>query len=734
MIEPAYLRTMQTRLQRRVIFVVPKSPGTINGLHFNWGCCFTKSDNKKQLGYVFGTLHQEYMRDLTAKISEIACIFQAERTLVMGYSMGGFGAFQLGAMAPDVFDVVVSVAGYGLGTLEPQGEMYDAPQPAARKRFRVFLQQVASRLSLVPVVLAMHAQKDSMSSFRDVSAIIRHVQQVSIARGSDSIVQLFEVPDEMADSDRGRKKKNKSGHHYFNCTLLDDSSDAFFWSKLQGFLQVAGPRMELQTVSLDSIARFGTSSGKPVCVAGVVLGGRHEVDGKVSKAVLALPRLVESSYWAVSLVSFRHKKQFPKKEPRQLLGGNGLLEEVKQDSALQAIQQVVVVPEDGEGWCPALLWYSLGAWGILSKRPIWLRPSPAGVSTRGQSTLSLRPDVSQEGLDVDESPCEAITPAELCKTKLRDGQCFFLDGPPLKRSLKRCLLRGPQEGFAEVRANTTPPSTSVSLSASRARASLRGGLIFRGIRLEFQGLHLRGARLQMYDTERGGLGTGSRTRQRDGGAMWAGKGGLKVADSQVYVNSSTAKAGGAIFVASRGQLLLTNHSKLVTENTHAMLSGGSIYARNFRMENRSALQVRKSSGKDGGAIAADMFVVRKGSKVNISEAESHRFGGAVSSARRLVVQYGSEVKITNCSAEAPGGGGIFAFKIEVKNASIDVRRSFSTSVKGLGGCLFVSNSLFVRGGSVHLAHCEAFSAAGLRAGGSLMLLNRRHDGSHSNYA
>ena len=40
------------------------------------------------------------------------------------------------------------------------GPRYDAPQPAARKRFRVFLQQVASRLSLVPVVLAMHAQKE----------------------------------------------------------------------------------------------------------------------------------------------------------------------------------------------------------------------------------------------------------------------------------------------------------------------------------------------------------------------------------------------------------------------------------------------------------------------------------------------------------------------------------------------------------------------------------------------
>ncbi|CAE7241941.1 rluC [Symbiodinium natans] len=267
MIEPSYLRTMQSRLRRRVIFMVPKSPSTTpDGFHFNWGCCFTKSDNKKQLGYVFGSLHEEYLRDLTAKVSEIASIFQAERTLVMGYSMGGFGAFQLGSMAPDVFDVVVSVAGYGVGTLEPQGEMYDAPQPQAGERFEKFLQQVASRLSVVPVVLAMHSRKDSMSSFRDVNAIIRHVQEVSLKKGSENIVQLLEVPDEKADSDRGRKKKNKSGHHYFNYTLLDDTSDDFFWSKLQGFLRIAAPRLELQTVSFDSIARFGTSNtGKPVC-------------------------------------------------------------------------------------------------------------------------------------------------------------------------------------------------------------------------------------------------------------------------------------------------------------------------------------------------------------------------------------------------------------------------------------------------------------------------------------
>ncbi len=38
--------------------------------------------------------------------------------------MGGFGAFQLGCRAPDTFDAIISVAGYGMGT-----NSKDAPQP-----------------------------------------------------------------------------------------------------------------------------------------------------------------------------------------------------------------------------------------------------------------------------------------------------------------------------------------------------------------------------------------------------------------------------------------------------------------------------------------------------------------------------------------------------------------------------------------------------------------------------
>ena len=35
------------RLNRRVVFMVPLNPKEWNGLHFNWGCAFTREQNKK---------------------------------------------------------------------------------------------------------------------------------------------------------------------------------------------------------------------------------------------------------------------------------------------------------------------------------------------------------------------------------------------------------------------------------------------------------------------------------------------------------------------------------------------------------------------------------------------------------------------------------------------------------------------------------------------------------------
>ncbi|CAE7938509.1 mbtB [Symbiodinium necroappetens] len=248
-IAPKNLQTMQARLQRRVIFMAPQSPTAKNELRFDWGCCYYKTQNKNQLGYVFGSLHQEFLRDFSQQIGFLASLFQAERTLVMGYSMGGFGAFQVGGFSPATFDAVVSVAGYGLGTLE-EGE--GTPQPEARERFEQFLDQVATRLSDVPVVLALHAQKDGMSSFTDVSAIIDKVKESSQQQGKNNVVELYQVPDGKADSDKKGKKQHRRGHHYFNYTLLDGSSEDFFWANLRRFLAKAERRGELSTVTVQS--------------------------------------------------------------------------------------------------------------------------------------------------------------------------------------------------------------------------------------------------------------------------------------------------------------------------------------------------------------------------------------------------------------------------------------------------------------------------------------------------
>ncbi|CAK9058891.1 unnamed protein product [Durusdinium trenchii] len=252
-IEPGYLTTIQKRLRHRVIFVVPMSPQTYEGMHFNWGCAFSKRDNKKQLGFVHGKLHEPYLTALTSKISDLAYEFDAERVLVMGYSMGGFGAFQLGGFAPDAFDVVMSVAGYGLGTLEPEDAMYGAPQPASSAIFEDFLTGVVSELSRVPIVLAVHAQKDSMSSFRDVKAIIQSCQETLAMRGVPHTAELLEVEDRWADSDRNRKKKKISGHHYFNFSLLDESSEDFLWSKLRKYLSQAPLRLEVRPLQIDQL-------------------------------------------------------------------------------------------------------------------------------------------------------------------------------------------------------------------------------------------------------------------------------------------------------------------------------------------------------------------------------------------------------------------------------------------------------------------------------------------------
>lgn len=178
-----------------------------------------------------GFLHDEFLTTFAATIANVAQWYKAERTVAMGYSMGGFGAFQLGCRAPDTFDAVVSVAGYGLGT-----NSKDAPQPYSGRVFWNFLEYEATAMAKIPVVLAIHARNDRLSSFGDVDHIISTVDDRARKDGESCVAKLVTMPTWMANSDNPRKRKRKSNHGYFNCTFMDDYSNQYLWNELQQLL------------------------------------------------------------------------------------------------------------------------------------------------------------------------------------------------------------------------------------------------------------------------------------------------------------------------------------------------------------------------------------------------------------------------------------------------------------------------------------------------------------------
>ena len=210
---------MQRRLRRRTFFLVPLSPKKHDGKGFEWGLSYTKEQNKNGFGFVNGEFNWKYLTAITDVVRESKEEVGACGVLVCGYSMGGFGAYQFGIAAPDLFDVVVAVAGYGLGTLEKgQG----ASQPKSSEIFQRFLDEHARRLIGTRVV-AVHARKDSMSYFGDTEAIIEWLN----AQGGQA--ELSTIPDKFADSDPG---KSKNGHRYFNHSLLHDTSDQVLYARL----------------------------------------------------------------------------------------------------------------------------------------------------------------------------------------------------------------------------------------------------------------------------------------------------------------------------------------------------------------------------------------------------------------------------------------------------------------------------------------------------------------------
>merc|ERR1712048_1271135 len=97
---PRDIAVMAKKLNRRLVCMAPKNPQRCNGYEFFWGQSFNKDQNKNGLGFVYGHLNYEVLSALCVAIKQVAQEARAERTIVGGYSMGGFGGFQLGGFKP----------------------------------------------------------------------------------------------------------------------------------------------------------------------------------------------------------------------------------------------------------------------------------------------------------------------------------------------------------------------------------------------------------------------------------------------------------------------------------------------------------------------------------------------------------------------------------------------------------------------------------------------------------
>ena len=267
------LLTMQRRIGRRIFFLVPLSPKGKDGLRFYWGLSYTKSQNKNGNGFIFGKLNDEYLSALTKLVRVFSHECKASHVIVSGYSMGGFGAYQLGFHDPGLFDAVVSVAGYGIGTLASQNEgPFFAPQPASAKIFEDFLEYCGPRLARVRFVMVAHSPRDKVSSFQDATAI---VEEVRLHGGH---ARLAVVPEEFANSDRGKKKTD--GHHYFDYALLNETSTSFLYSTLLGNLQE--PRGRDKPRATAGLAEPKANSGNVVRLRGSIASevSRLGLDGR----------------------------------------------------------------------------------------------------------------------------------------------------------------------------------------------------------------------------------------------------------------------------------------------------------------------------------------------------------------------------------------------------------------------------------------------------------------------
>ena len=222
-----YLRRIQFRLQRRTFFLVPTSPAPASdGTKFNWGVSCTTKQNKGGLGHIFCVMDAAFHNAFRTLVKQTAHDIGSTDIIVAGYSMGGFGALQMGSFSPDIYKSLIVVAGYGLGSREPLSSGFGGPQPYSSQVFDTFIREHVPNLVQIPAVFVLHAEPDRLSSYIDAQEIAEAIQ----SSGGNAIFRR--IPDEVANSDPG-KRKAKNGHRYFNYSLLDDSSEDLLYARLR---------------------------------------------------------------------------------------------------------------------------------------------------------------------------------------------------------------------------------------------------------------------------------------------------------------------------------------------------------------------------------------------------------------------------------------------------------------------------------------------------------------------
>lgn len=112
------LRTVQSQLNANVAFMIPTCPEDgIGGHCFDW--CVTSRTNKGKnypKGWFLGKCCAPFLQMMCEEIQLLKQQQRTERVIMFGTSMGGYGALHLAAHMPALFDAVIPMCAYGMGS------------------------------------------------------------------------------------------------------------------------------------------------------------------------------------------------------------------------------------------------------------------------------------------------------------------------------------------------------------------------------------------------------------------------------------------------------------------------------------------------------------------------------------------------------------------------------------------------------------------------------------------